>query len=122
MVYALPSSETIENIRLFSVAFERNDQGDVLPDGFFSGVPKYPLRAPIPTRNHAIKVLADNGIIGGGDNGSQQTRYFFCSLRLVHIGWRRPIRPKVLCSICESTWHFLLALLFQLEEQLAQCY
>src|SRR6202034_2080545 len=32
-----------------------------------------------------IRVLADNGIVGGGYNGSQQTRYFFCLLPLAHI-------------------------------------
>ena len=59
----------------------------MLPDGFFSSVAKYPFRTLIPTGDDAIKVLADNGIIGRGDNRSQQTRYFFCLLQLAHILW-----------------------------------
>ena len=67
----------------------------MLPDGFFGGIPKYPFRTLIPTRDNAIKVLADDGIIGGGYNGSQQTRYFFRLLRLAHILWRRANHLKV---------------------------
>jgi hypothetical protein len=62
----------------------------MLPDGFFRSVAKYPFRTLIPTRDDAIKFLADDGIIGGGYNGSQQTRYFFCLLPLAHILLRRP--------------------------------
>src|ERR1700674_2585439 len=61
----------------------------MLSDGFVRGVPKYPFRTLIPTRDDAIKVLADNGIIGRGYNGSQQTGYFFYLLPLAHILWRR---------------------------------
>ncbi|MGA8503278.1 MAG: hypothetical protein WB683_17125 [Candidatus Sulfotelmatobacter sp.] len=57
----------------------------MLPDGFFSGVPKYAFCTLIPTRDDAIEVLADDGIIGGGYDGSQQTRYFFGLLWLAHI-------------------------------------
>src|ERR1700733_7405412 len=61
-----------------------NDEGDMLPDGFFRGVSKYPFRTLIPTRDGAIKALADNGIVRGGYNGSQQTCDFFCLLGLAH--------------------------------------
>ena len=61
----------------------------MLPDGFFGGVSKYPFRTLVPTRDDAIEVLADNGIIGGGYNRSQQTRYLFCLLGLAHILLRR---------------------------------
>jgi hypothetical protein len=39
MVDALPSPETVKNVRFFSVAFWWNDQGDMLPDGFVRGYP-----------------------------------------------------------------------------------
>ena len=55
------------------------------PDGFFRGVTEYPFGTLVPTGDDAVKVLADNGIVGGGYNGSQQTRYFFCLLPLAHI-------------------------------------
>src|SRR5580700_191148 len=85
MVNALPTSQTGDDVCLFSFAFRRDDKGDVLPDGFFRGVSEYSFRTVIPTRYDAVKVLADNGIIGRGHNGSQQTRYFFCLLLLAHI-------------------------------------
>ena len=76
-----------------SVAFWWNDQGDVSPNGFFRGIAIYAFRTLIPARDDAIKVLADNGIIGGGYNRSQQTRYFFGLPWLAHIVWRQPNPP-----------------------------
>src|SRR5580700_7487188 len=87
------------------MAFCWNDEGDMLPNGFFRGIPKYSFRTLVPTRDDAVKALADNGIIGGRYNSGQQTRYFFCLLRLAHILWRRPDHLKVVveywvkCSI-----------------------
>src|ERR1700685_3095084 len=67
----------------------------MLPNRFFGGVPKYPFRTLIPARDDAIKVLTYNGIIRGGYDSSQKTRYFLCLLRLVHILWRRLIHLRL---------------------------
>jgi hypothetical protein len=94
------------------------------PDGFFRGVSKYPFRALIPTRDDAIKVLADNGIIGGGYNGSQQTRYFFCLLWLAHILWRRPNHLRFVVEYwasARSDRPFMLAILRRGAEYSKHC-
>src|SRR5580698_5186880 len=88
MVDALPAPDSVQNLGFFGVAFWRDDEGDVLTDGFFSVVAKDSFRTFIPARDDTIEVLADDGVVGGGYDGSQQTRDFFCLLRLAHILWR----------------------------------
>src|SRR5579862_5805613 len=57
----------------------------MLPNSFSRGVAEYPFCTLVPTRDDAIEILANDGIIRGGHNGSQQTRYFFWLLRVAHI-------------------------------------
>src|SRR5437762_2031487 len=75
MLNTLSASQSRNNISFLREAIRRNNERDVTANSFFCRIPKYSLCAFVPTRDHAIKVLAHNGIVRGTNNrGEEATR------------------------------------------------
>ena len=72
MVDALAATQALQDFVLFLPALGRNDQGNVLADGFFGGVAEYAFGALVPAADDAIERLADDGVVGRVDDGGEQ--------------------------------------------------
>ncbi len=71
MLDAITAPDTLENYVLLILALPWNQDGHRFADGFFGQIAKEPLRAPVPTRDDAIEVLAYYCVITELDNGSE---------------------------------------------------
>jgi hypothetical protein len=61
---ALPAPQPIEYLGLFLQTIGQNDQRNRLSHGFLRRVAVHPLRTFVPAGDHAVKILADDGIVG----------------------------------------------------------
>ncbi len=57
----------------------RNKNRDGFPNHFLGGIAENALSAIVPTADDSIKVLAENGIIGRFDNGSEMPEVVLCA-------------------------------------------
>src|ERR1700730_1204388 len=73
MINALTSPEPLKNHCFLVLAISGNNEHNALADSLFSRVAEQPLRTFIPTGDHTIQVLADDGIVRGTYDSSQQT-------------------------------------------------
>src|SRR5690349_3783833 len=73
MIYALTSFQAFDNSRFFILSVGRDQQGNGPADDFLGGVAEQPLRALIPTGDRPGQVLADDRVVRGIDNRTQQT-------------------------------------------------
>src|SRR5580658_2071204 len=71
MLNSLAFAETTKNHRFFVAMSERNDQRNVLADRFSSGVSKDSLRTSVPTCDETVEIFADDGVVGGFDDGGK---------------------------------------------------
>src|SRR5579862_2492595 len=77
MIHSLASPETTQNVCFFVPSILGDYQGDVLANRFFGCIAEQALRTLVPTRDDAVQILADDGIVGGINDSSQQpTRPF----------------------------------------------
>src|SRR2546421_7892888 len=83
MVNTLAASQTRQNLLLLSVQLRGNDAGDWLPDHLVRLIPENVGRAGIPGGDDSIERLADDSVIGRGDDGRQARRL---NARLVLLG------------------------------------
>src|ERR1700676_4681249 len=72
MIDSLASSESLNNLHFFVPSILGNDQGNVLAYGFFAGVAEHSLRTVIPAGDDAVQSLADDCVVGGIHDSSQQ--------------------------------------------------
>ena len=72
MVEALAATNASDDAGLFVPTIAGDDQSDVLADGFFGEVAENAFGALVPTGDDAVEGLADNGIVGGVDDGGEQ--------------------------------------------------
>ena len=72
VIDVLSAAEAFENGGLFAVAVPGDDEGDVPADRFRGGEAEKTLGAAIPTGDEAVDGLADDGIVGGFDDGGEQ--------------------------------------------------
>ncbi len=72
MIDPLAVPELPKDSNFFFPPVLRDNQGDVLPRSFCSGVAEYPLCSFVPAGDNSIQILADDGIVGRIHNGSQQ--------------------------------------------------
>ena len=72
MVDSLAAAKPREHLILFRSMVVRDDQVDVLADGFGSRVSEERLGASIPRSDHAVQRLADDGVVRGVDDCRQQ--------------------------------------------------
>ena len=59
---------------LFVKALVRNEDGNGLPDDFLRRVAEEPFRRLVPARDHPVEVLADDGVVRGGNDRCQPLR------------------------------------------------
>ena len=71
MIDTLTSPESLKNCYLFVPSVWRNYKRDVLTNGFTGAVAKHPLGAFVPTPDDSVKILANDGIVGGFHDGCQ---------------------------------------------------
>ena len=83
---ALPALEARQHLGEFIASVRGDEQGDRLPQDFGRRVAEEVLRSPIPAGDAAVQGLADNRLLGGGDNGSQLRAHGFRLLALRHHG------------------------------------
>src|SRR5262249_47775319 len=71
VIDALAAADFRQNFRLFADPIRRHQFRDRLTDHFFGRVPEYPLSGGVPTLHDSIEILADNRIVGRGDDGGK---------------------------------------------------
>src|SRR6185295_7119588 len=81
MLDALSMSNTLENVRLLTYAVRWNELVDGLADPFGGAVTEQLFGAAVPTRDVAVEVFADDGVIGRIHNGCQEHLVAFGSLQ-----------------------------------------
>src|SRR5438045_2899699 len=77
MVNPLAASNSFDNARFLVVAVWRNKSKDRFPDDFFRRVPKQTFGPGVPSSDDPVEIFADDRIVGGLDNGSQEPAGFF---------------------------------------------
>ena len=69
-------TDAIEDLRHLLAPFRRHDQMDGLADGFLRGIAEQALRALVPRGDAAFQRLADDRIVGRGDDRRQERLRF----------------------------------------------
>ena len=72
VVDALAVTHAFDDIGFFVPALAGDDQSDVLADGFFGEVAEDAFGGFVPTGDDAVEGFADDGVVGGIDDGSEQ--------------------------------------------------
>jgi hypothetical protein len=72
VVDAFAATKARDDAGLFAPAIAGNNQSDVLAYGFLGEVAEYPFGALVPAGDDSVEGLADNGIVGGVDDGGEQ--------------------------------------------------
>ena len=73
--------DALQDLRFFALEMIGNDRGDRLADHFFGGISEQSLGARIPADDHAVEVLADDGVVGQfHDAGELPARLFAAAL------------------------------------------
>jgi hypothetical protein len=80
---ALTASDTFENRRLLIKPVRRNQNRDRLTYHFLGRIAEDALCALVPIDDYAVKVLADDGIIRGLDDGGNSLRRVQGQQRLI---------------------------------------
>ncbi len=83
VIDSLPSFDTLKDRGFLAPPVSRDDEHNVPADRFFGSVPKHPLRALIPAGDYAVQIFADDRVVGGIHDRSQQTG---CSLGQFPLG------------------------------------
>src|SRR5271166_3565508 len=83
MLDAFSASDTFENLWLLILPVQRHQNRNRFADDLFGYVAEDSLRALIPTRDDAIKVLADDCVVTGLYNGGNALRRVEGQKRLV---------------------------------------
>ena len=71
MVDALAATDAVENRGFLILPFQWNQNSDGLADDFFGEVAENPFRTLVPARDEAIKVLADDCVVAGFNDGGE---------------------------------------------------
>src|SRR6202789_1253434 len=79
---SLAPCQAPKNVFFFRTSFPRDDERNMLTDGFLCLISEQSLSALVPTGYRPIEFLAEDGIIGRIDNGSQWGGCPFCQLPL----------------------------------------
>ena len=72
MLDLLTSCDRLERRHRFGPSVGRDDQEDTLADRLFGCIAVHPLCALVPTRDGAVEIFGDNGIVGRTDDGGQK--------------------------------------------------
>ena len=72
MLDALASPDFLQNHPFFVVQFRRNDRHDRLANDVFRQIAKNSRGGAVPRKNAALQRLANDGVLGRLNNGSQQ--------------------------------------------------
>src|ERR1700691_4787116 len=72
-------AQALQKLLLPFQTVRRNDKADGPTDGFFSRIAEQTLSAAIPGRDDALQRLADDGVIGRGNDGGKQRIALFSS-------------------------------------------
>jgi hypothetical protein len=62
-----------------------NQHRDRLADGLLLEIAEQPLRALVPGADHAVEVLADDGVVGRFDDRGKAMRHLLGALLLTHV-------------------------------------
>src|SRR5262245_23051722 len=65
VVYRFPSSDSLKNVRFFTLAVLRNEQTNWLPNHFLSRIAKQAFSTAVPALDDSLQVLADDRIVRG---------------------------------------------------------
>src|ERR1700723_1855332 len=71
MVNALAAPQFLQNPGFLVDVLRRKQDRDRFTDYFRRAIAEHPLGAVVPRRNRSVEGLADNGIVGGLDDGGQ---------------------------------------------------
>ena len=67
-VIALTGADARQDRVFFGLAIGRNDHANRLADRFARGVAEHPFGRPVPGRDDAVQILADDGVVGRFDD------------------------------------------------------
>jgi hypothetical protein len=73
MRHRLAARESAEHQIFLGLPVLRDDHPDRLADRFLGCVAEHPLRRPVPRRDDAVEVLADDGVVGGINDAREMT-------------------------------------------------
>src|SRR5687768_8968673 len=76
MIDTFAPANAAENAGFFVGALGRDENGDVLADGFVGSIAKDAFGAAVPTGNDAVKVFADDRVVGELDDGREPVPKF----------------------------------------------
>ena len=71
MLDPLAAPDTRQDLGLLAAMVRGDDHGDRVADGLGGGVAEEPFGATVPALDDAVQVLADDGVVGGFDNGGE---------------------------------------------------
>jgi hypothetical protein len=63
MIEPLTAPDALENLDLLVMAVRRNQDRDGLADDFFRRIAEEPLCSPVPSRDDAVEVFAQDRVI-----------------------------------------------------------
>src|SRR4051794_30952818 len=81
-------SDALDNERLLFLPLRRNNDGNVLADGFLGAVPEQPFSGAIPRVDDTVEGLANNGVIRRIHNGRQMSPDGFGLLQVLNVSVR----------------------------------
>ncbi len=73
MVHPVAAADALKDVRLLILPLRGQEHSDGPANGLGGGVAKDAFCALVPTSDNAVKVLADNGVVGGIHNRGQPT-------------------------------------------------
>ena len=82
MIDALAATDAVDNRGFLVEAVRRNHDRDRFADDLFGRIAEQPRRAPVPTGDDAVEVLAHDRVIGALDNRGEQPPIMLRALAL----------------------------------------
>jgi hypothetical protein len=76
VIDTLPAAKLIQYFGFFIEAIGWEKDGDGLADHFFGGVAEHSLGGLIPAFDDAVEIFADDGVVGGGNDGFESAFQF----------------------------------------------
>src|SRR3954468_22631380 len=86
MVDAFAPTEAGNDVRLFNKPVRRNEDRNLLADGFAASVPENSLGALVPARDKAVEVFVDDRVIGAFNDGGEESESFSAAFAFQIVG------------------------------------
>src|SRR5271156_1616419 len=103
MIDSFAAPDSGQHVVFFGPSLGRDDQSDVLADGFSGAVAEYSLGAGIPRGDHAVERFADDYVIRRCDNRSKVRGNIGGSVRFAQLLFRPSIPAFIIFPLALET-------------------